>query len=124
MKYHVLKAVISTPTIEPIEIKELFTMLASEFNALTDEYHVEFHCKTSKMLCGERYHLAGKNYSKLLSVMLFVMPHKCDKSSQSKVLLGCRRQGNELSIQVFDNGPGIPIDKQQQVFDQFTQLNN
>ena len=38
--------------------------------------------------------------------------------------MGCRRQGNEISIQVFDNGPGIPIDKQQQVFDQFTQLNN
>ena len=112
-----------TPTIEPIEIKELFTMLANEFNALTDEYHIEFHCKMSKIYVASDITLLARIVQNFLS-NAFRYAHKCDKSSQSKVLLGCRRQGNEISIQVFDNGPGIPIDKQQQVFDQFTQLNN
>jgi len=112
-----------TPTIEPIEIKKLFTMLANEFNALTDEYQVDFHCKMSKIYIASDITLLARIIQNFLS-NAFRYAHKSDKSSQSKVLLGCRRQGNEISIQVFDNGPGIPIDKQQQVFDQFTQLNN
>ena len=40
-----------------------------------------------------------------------------------KVLLGARVVGSSVNIQVLDNGPGIPKDKQQLVFEQFTQLN-
>jgi len=43
-------------------------------------------------------------------------------ANNGKVLLGCRRRGTNLSIQVIVNGPGIPEDKQQEVFEQFTQL--
>ena len=112
-----------TPTIEPIEIKELFTLLANEFNALTDEYQIEFHCKMSKLYVASDITLLARIVQNFLS-NAFRYAHKGDKYCQSKVLLGCRRQGNEVSIQVFDNGPGIPQNKQQQVFDQFTQLNN
>jgi len=111
-----------TPNIAPIEVKTLFTMLTSEFNALTEEYRVEFHCKTSKLYIASDITLLARIIQNFLS-NAFRYAHTDDKKNQNKVLLGCRRQGNELSIQVFDNGPGIPTDKQQQVFEQFTQLN-
>jgi len=112
-----------TPNITPIEIKQLFTMLSSEFSALTDEYKIEFHCKPSKLYIASDITLLSRIIQNFLS-NAFRYAHTSENSRQSKVLLGCRRQGNELSIQVFDNGPGIPKDKQQQVFKQFIQLNN
>jgi CheY-like chemotaxis protein/two-component sensor histidine kinase len=39
-----------------------------------------------------------------------------------RVLLGCRREGQSLRIEVKDNGPGIPADKQQIIFDEFVRL--
>jgi len=112
-----------TPNVEPIEVSKLFTMLANEFNALTDEYHIEFHCKMSKVFVSSDITLLSRIIQNFLS-NAFRYAHRGNKAHQSKVLLGCRREGNELAIQVFDNGPGIPQDKQQEVFEQFTQLNN
>jgi Na+/proline symporter/signal transduction histidine kinase len=40
----------------------------------------------------------------------------------ARVLLGCRRAGDSLRIEVRDNGPGIPRDKQAVIFDEFVRL--
>mgnify|MGYP000462160100 CR=1 FL=1 len=111
-----------TPNIEPIEVKQLFNMLTNEFNALTDEYQIEFHCKTSKLFIASDITLLARIIQNFLS-NAFRYAHTGKNNKINKVLLGCRRQGNELCIQVFDNGPGIPLEKQKQVFEQFTQLN-
>ncbi|MBL0711073.1 MAG: hybrid sensor histidine kinase/response regulator, partial [Colwellia sp.] len=112
-----------TPSIAPVEVTKLFAMLNSEFNILTDENQIELHCKPSKLYIVSDITLLSRIIQNFLS-NAFRYAHTSENNRQSKVLLGCRRQGNELSIQVFDNGPGIPKDKQQQVFEQFTQLNN
>jgi CheY-like chemotaxis protein len=44
-------------------------------------------------------------------------------ASPGKVLLGCRRFNQCVSIEVIDTGPGIALEKQHLVFEQFTQLN-
>jgi Na+/proline symporter/signal transduction histidine kinase/CheY-like chemotaxis protein len=112
-----------SPTIAPVEINYLFSMLTSEFNALTSEYKIDFHFQTSKLYIASDVTLLVRIVQNFLS-NAFRYAHRFGHTSNSKVLLGCRRQGNELSIQVFDNGPGIPEDKQQQVFEQFTQLDS
>lgn len=40
------------------------------------------------------------------------------------VLVGCRRRGRGLRIEVWDTGVGIPQDQQQRVFDEFVQIGN
>ncbi|MFT6208955.1 MAG: CheY-like chemotaxis protein/anti-sigma regulatory factor (Ser/Thr protein kinase), partial [Colwellia sp.] len=45
-------------------------------------------------------------------------------ASPGKILLGARIVGKHVNIQVVDNGPGIPLEKQKIVFEQFTQLEN
>jgi CheY-like chemotaxis protein len=40
----------------------------------------------------------------------------------ARVLLGCRRVGGSLRIEVRDNGPGIAPDKQAIIFDEFVRL--
>ncbi|TIN52689.1 MAG: HAMP domain-containing histidine kinase, partial [Mesorhizobium sp.] len=43
-------------------------------------------------------------------------------TKQGGVLLGCRRRGACVEIQVLDSGPGIPADQQGMVFEEFVQL--
>nr|WP_299243279.1 NahK/ErcS family hybrid sensor histidine kinase/response regulator [uncultured Halomonas sp.] len=39
-----------------------------------------------------------------------------------RVLLGCRRHGQHLSVEVWDTGPGIPESKQAEIFQEFRRL--
>jgi len=45
-------------------------------------------------------------------------------TSSGKVLVGCRRRGDRMRIEVWDTGPGIPEDKQVDIFEDFYQLGN
>ncbi|MGO9173165.1 MAG: chemotaxis protein CheB [Rhodomicrobium sp.] len=45
-------------------------------------------------------------------------------TSQGKVLLGCRRRGERLSIEVWDTGTGIPETELSAIFKEFHQLEN
>ncbi len=104
-----------SPVIAPVSIEYLFSILISEFSALTDEYNIDLHCKSSKLFVNSDITLLSRIIQNFLS-------NAFRYANNGKVLLGCRRQNNELCLQVFDNGPGIPLNKQQEVFEQFTQL--
>jgi CheY-like chemotaxis protein len=39
-------------------------------------------------------------------------------------VLGCRRKGNEVRIEVWDTGKGIPADRHDEIFHEFHQLDN
>lgn len=41
-----------------------------------------------------------------------------------RVLIGCRPAGDRVSIEVWDSGPGIPIDEQDLIFQEFYQIGN
>jgi len=41
-----------------------------------------------------------------------------------RVLVGCRRQGDRIRIEVWDSGPGIPPDAHAAIFDEYVQLGN
>ncbi len=43
-------------------------------------------------------------------------------TASGAVLVGCRRRGDRLRIEVWDTGPGIPPDQQQNIFSEFYRL--
>jgi CheY-like chemotaxis protein/anti-sigma regulatory factor (Ser/Thr protein kinase) len=43
---------------------------------------------------------------------------------QGRVLVGARRRGTLVLVQVWDTGPGIPLDQQERVFQEYYQLAN
>ena len=44
--------------------------------------------------------------------------------SEGKVLIGCRRYKDYVRIYVIDDGPGIPMEKFRDIFEEFSQLDN
>lgn len=62
---------------------------------------------------------------KLLEQMLRNLLSNALKYTQKgKVLLGCRRFGGKLRIEVWDNGPGIPEAELQAIFQEYHQIGN
>jgi signal transduction histidine kinase/CheY-like chemotaxis protein len=45
-------------------------------------------------------------------------------TDHGRVLVGCRRRGATISVQVLDTGPGIPPDQSDRVFQEYYQLGN
>ena len=45
-------------------------------------------------------------------------------TERGKILMGCRRHGGKLRIEVWDTGIGIPGEQLDGIFEEFRQLNN
>ena len=45
-------------------------------------------------------------------------------TSSGRVLVGCRRKGESVSVEVWDSGPGIPETMREQIFQEYFQLGN
>jgi len=45
-------------------------------------------------------------------------------TKQGKVLVGCRRDGDQLTIEIWDTGIGIPPEELQAIFEEYHQLDN
>ncbi|HSV30278.1 MAG TPA: HAMP domain-containing sensor histidine kinase, partial [Candidatus Omnitrophota bacterium] len=45
-------------------------------------------------------------------------------TDRGRILLGCRRSGGRVRIEVWDTGIGIPESARQEIFEEFTQLGN
>ncbi|MDP2560316.1 PAS-domain containing protein [Psychrobium sp. 1_MG-2023] len=104
-----------TPDIRVFSINELFDKLVAEFNAMAGEYKVKFRYHHSRLYIKSDLTLLSRVIQNFLS-------NAFRYSRQGQVVLGCRRRGDSVTIQVIDTGPGIPQSMQQKVFNQFTQL--
>ena len=102
--------------VQVFALNDLFEDLAQEFAALAIEQSVEFRLVASKVWVKSDRHLLRRIIQNLVG-------NAFRYASPGKVLLGARVFNQQVIIQILDNGPGIPIEKQQVVFEQFTQLN-
>ncbi len=70
-------------------------------------------------------HITVRTDPQLLEQILRNMLSNATKyTSHGKVLLGCRRRGERLSIEVWDTGTGIPQTELSAIFKEFHQLDN
>jgi len=105
------------PNISDFSVKSLFNDLAKEFSASAAELNVEFHVQRNSLwLRSDR--------SLLRRILQNLIGNAFRYASPGKVVLGARMKDSTVDIQVLDNGPGIPAEKQEMVFEQFTQLDN
>lgn len=96
-------------------MKRLGDTLAAEFKQLASEVELDFRyvCCNSVI----------RSDSQLLArILRNFLTNSIRYTTQGRILLGCRRKGDNLIIQVWDTGPGIPKEKQNEIFEEFRRL--
>jgi two-component system, chemotaxis family, CheB/CheR fusion protein len=98
-------------------ISDLLDRLGDEFN-----YHANSQgLKLRTIPC----HLAIQSDPRLLEQMMRnLLSNALKYTKHGRILLGCRRHGGRLSIQIWDTGAGIPPEQLQVIFEEFHQLDN
>ncbi|MBA8878978.1 ATP-binding response regulator [Phyllobacterium myrsinacearum] len=112
-----LDAGIVTAAKEPVSLSRLFDDLHDEFSGKAREYRLEWRLIDTQYWVNTDPMMLKRILGNLLSNAF----HYTD---QGRVLLGCRRRGSSIEIQVFDTGIGISADQQDTIFDEFHQLSN
>ncbi len=105
------------PEIATFRLSEILEPLAREFSAAAERKGLKLkvvpcHCWVR---CDRR--LLRRLVQNLLS-------NAIKYTETGKVLLGCRREGNHVRIEVHDTGPGIPEEKQALIFREFERLDD
>ena len=105
-----------TPERQPFPLSALFDTLGAEFKAQAQEQGLDFRVKGSP--------LRVDSDIKLLRRVLQNFLTNAFRYSKGPILLGVRRRGDELSLEVWDRGPGIPEDKRKVIFEEFKRLDS
>src|SRR5271166_6064681 len=112
-----LEAGVVQPKLSDFSINDLFQQLQGEFEMHANNAGLVLRMVPSQV----RVHSDPRLLEQILRNLL---SNAMKYTSQGKVLLGCRRRGNRLSIEVWDTGPGIPRTELGAIFKEFHQLEN
>jgi Na+/proline symporter/signal transduction histidine kinase len=104
------------PDRQPFSLNTLFDPLGAEFKALAREQGIKFRLRGTS--------LRVDSDLKLLRRVLQNFLTNAFRYAKGPVLLGVRRRGTYLSLEVWDRGPGIPEDKQRVIFEEFKRLDS
>lgn len=105
-----------TPDRNAFVLNNLFDILGAEFKVLAVEQGVDFRLRGSR--------LRVDSDIKLLRRVLQNFLTNAFRYAKGHVLLGVRRQGQHLRLEVWDRGPGIPEDKRKVIFEEFKRLDS
>ncbi|MBY6199050.1 PAS-domain containing protein [Vibrio hangzhouensis] len=96
-------------------LSEVFNNLEAEFSAISKGQHIRFSVVTSSLIV--------KSDPKLLRrVLQNFLTNAFRYNPEGKVLLGARRVNGRVRIDVWDDGIGIAEDKQKEIFNEFTRV--
>jgi Na+/proline symporter/signal transduction histidine kinase len=107
------------PEERPFALQPLFESLATAFAPVAARREVELVVVPTRAFVSTDPAFLRRILQNLLSNAL---RYGKAEGRPARVLLGCRKVGEELRIEVKDNGPGIAVDKQAVIFDEFVRL--
>jgi two-component system, chemotaxis family, CheB/CheR fusion protein len=103
-------------------------MVDFPINAVLEQLRTQFSLHAAAHRLGWRVvpsSLSVRSDPRLLEQMIRnLLSNAVKYTNKGKILLGCRRRGNKLRIEVWDTGIGVPEEQLQAIFEEFHQLDN
>ncbi len=103
---------------QPVALNQLFRQLYQRYADIADTQDIELHYVETRQYLFTDPEQLNRILSNLLDNAIKHM------GRPGKILLGIRRHGNDLRLEIWDNGKGIPQHEQQRIFEAFYQLDN
>ncbi|NQD92454.1 PAS domain S-box protein [Pseudomonas sp. CrR25] len=103
------------PDIDVYRLEELLAPLASEFQPVAAEVGLRLKVRIADCMISSDFRLLTRILRNFLS-------NACRYTEQGGVLLGARKRGEFLELQVWDSGRGIAEDQLDSIFLEFNQL--
>lgn len=98
-------------------VQQLFDRMACVYGPQARERGLALRLVPSGQVIHSDPHLLERILGNFLSNAVRYTP-------RGRILLGCRRRGGKLRIEVWDTGLGIPEQERQRIFEEFHQLHN
>jgi len=107
------------PNLHKVSLHELFFRLSADFSALAEEKGLQLYLhwppKETALHC---------DLGLLESILRNLLNNAIRYTQQGGIMLAARKRGEHWRIEVRDSGIGIPLQQQQEVFEEFRQLEN
>lgn len=104
-----------TPRRSHFALADIIRPLRAEFDVMADDRGLDL-----KVVATQQW--VDSDAQMLRRIVQNFLSNAIRYTQEGRVLLGCRRQGNRLSIEVWDSGPGIPDSKLSEIFQEFRRL--
>ncbi|MCE8013607.1 hybrid sensor histidine kinase/response regulator [Billgrantia desiderata] len=104
-----------TPRRSHFALADIFRPLRAEFEVMAEERGLDLVVVPTRIWVDSDPQMLRRIVQNFLSNALRY-------TQEGRVLLGCRRRGSRLTIEVWDSGPGIPESKQAEIFQEFRRL--
>lgn len=112
-----LEAGLIKPVMQSVPISAMIKHLTEEYSLIAKEEGIMFKSVIPNVVVYTDLNLLESILRNLISNALKHVDH-------GKVLLGCRRHGDNITIEVWDNGIGIPEGRLTDIFAEFIQVGN
>ncbi len=110
-----LEAGVVSPTLQEVPLGPLLRRLQHQYGVIAGDQGLELRVVGSTAVV-----LSDPGF--LERILDNLVSNAVHHAGAGRVLLGCRRRGDRLWIEVWDTGPGIPADKLSAIFEDFCQL--
>ncbi|MDX1800864.1 MAG: NahK/ErcS family hybrid sensor histidine kinase/response regulator [Marinobacter sp.] len=110
-----LDAGVIKPDVTAFDLRDLLNNIAREFRqmALAEGLSLSFVPSSA---------IVRSDSQLLARILRNFLTNAIRYTGQGRILLGCRRRGDHLLLQVWDTGPGIPRDKLTEIFQEFKRI--
>jgi len=98
--------------------------LAAVFDSLRFEYSPVARQKNLALIVMKTHVYVRSDASLLSRIIRNLLSNAVSYTDRGGVVLGCRRCGDSVRIEVWDSGRGIPADRHEEIFREFSQLDN
>jgi signal transduction histidine kinase/CheY-like chemotaxis protein len=112
-----LDAGVVTPTLDNVAVGDLLDKLGGEYRLRAEQKGLRLRTVAAQAWVRSDAVLLER-------VLRNLIENALQYTSEGGILLGCRRRGGKVLLQVFDSGAGIPEDQQETVFEEFFQMHN
>ena len=110
-----LDAGVLSPSISDFPVERLFHVLEAEFGQMAASQDLTLRIVPTRAF-------VTSDQALLERIVRNLMANAIHHTPKGRVLLGCRRRGENVRIEVRDTGEGIPPDQLSKIFEEFHQL--